>query len=128
MKRLSKFEVESLVNVVMSKLEKIENEKIEKNYGEFISKWNEELLELDKEVKIWANKFKKKQEQIRKEIKEKGWRCLEVNDWSNYVKIQKCDLVGYEVRNKIMDEIVINSLKENDIDSLLDSLVDKFKS
>lgn len=128
MKRLSKFEVESLVNVVVSKLEKIENEKIEKNYSEFISKWNEELLELDKEVEIWQNKLKKKQEQIRKEIKEKGWRYLEINDWSNYVKIQKCDLVGYEVRNKIMDEIVINSLKENDIDSLLDSLVDKFKS
>ncbi len=128
MKRLSKFEVESLVNVVVSKLEKIENEKIEKNYSEFISKWNEELLELDKEVEIWQNKLKKKQEQIRKEIKEKGWRYLEVNDWSNYVKIQKCDLVGYEVRNKIMDEIVINSLKENDIDSLLDSLVNKFKS
>lgn len=128
MKRLSKFEVESLVNVVVSKLEKIENEKIEKNYSEFISKWNEELLELGKEAKIWENKLNKKQEQIRKEIKEKGWRCLEVNEWNNYVKIQKYYLVDYEVRNKIMDEIVINSLKENDIDNLIDSLINKFKS
>jgi hypothetical protein len=36
--------------------------------------------------------------------------------------------MGNGLRSKINSEIVINSLKGNDIDSLIDSLVDKFKS
>jgi DNA gyrase/topoisomerase IV subunit A len=130
MKRLSKFEVESLVNVVMSKLEKIESqkiEKIEKECSKKISEWNKELLELDKEKEIISRMISKKNSEIEGEIRKKGWKGLYVNEWSSSVKIEKCDLVSYEVRSKIMDEIVINSLKENDIDSLLDSLVDKFK-
>ena len=128
MKRLSKFEVESLVNVVMSKLEKIESEKIEKECSKKISEWNKELLELDKEKEIISRMISKKNSEINGEIRKKGWKGLYVNEWSSSIKIEKCDLVSYEVRSKIMDEIVINSLKENDIDSLIDNLIDKFKS
>ncbi len=66
MKRLSKFEVESLVNVVVSKLEKIESEKLEKECVKFIGEWNKELVELNKERKIWEDKFNEKKEKIRK--------------------------------------------------------------
>ena len=128
MKKLSKFEVESLVNVVMSKLEEIESEKIEKVCSKKISEWNKELEELDKEKEIISRMISKKNSEIHEEIRKKGWKGLYVNEWSSCVRIEKTDLVSYKVRNKIMDEIVINSLKENDIDSLLDSLVDKFKS
>lgn len=131
MKRLSKFEVESLVNVVVSKLEKIESEKLEKECVEFISEWNKELVELNKERKIWEDKFKEKKEKIRKEIEVKGWKGVEVNGWccdNNFVRFNKNNFVEWSVRNKIMDEIVINSLKDNNVDGLLDSLVDKFKS
>jgi len=78
MKRLSKFEVESLVNVVVSKLEKIESEKFEKECIEFVDEWNKELEELNNERKIWEDKFKEKKEKIRKEIKVKGWKGVEV--------------------------------------------------
>jgi lipid A disaccharide synthetase len=132
MKRLSKFEVESLVNVVMSKLNVIESEKIEKECSESVSKWCEELEELDKERKSIVEKISERGREIGKVIKENGWKGVYVNVGyevgGGRVRIDKNNLVGYEVRSKIIDEIVINSLKENDIDSLLDSLVNKFKS
>ena len=128
MKKLSKFEVESLVNVVMSKLEEIESEKIEKVCSKKISEWNKELEELDKEKEIISRMISKKNSEIHEEIRKKGWKGLYVNEWSSCVRIEKTDLVSYKVRNKIMDEIVINSLKENDIDGLIDSLINKFKS
>ena len=131
MKRLSKFEVESLVNVVVSKLEKIESEKFEKECVEFVDEWNKELVELNNERKIWEDKFKEKKEKIRKEIRVKGWKGVEVNEWycdNNFVRFNENNFVEWSVRNKIMDEIVINNLKGNDIDSLIDSLINKFKS
>ena len=131
MKRLSKFEVESLVNVVVSKLEKIESEKFEKECVKFVDEWNKELVELNNERKIWEDKFKEKKEKIRKEIKVKGWKGVDVNEWfcdNNFVRFNENNFVEWSVRNKIMDEIVINNLKGNDIDSLIDSLINKFKS
>ena len=131
MKRLSKFEIESLVNVVVSKLEKIESEKFEKECVEFVDEWNKELVELNNERKIWEDKFKEKKEKIRKEIRVKGWKGVEVNEWycdNNFVRFNENNFVEWSVRNKIMDEIVINNLKGNDIDSLIDSLINKFKS
>ena len=38
------------------------------------------------------------------------------------------NLIDWSVRSKINDEIVVSNLKENNIDNLVDSLVDKFKS
>jgi hypothetical protein len=131
MKRLSKFEVESLVNVVVSKLEKIESEKFEKECVKFVDEWNKELVELNNERKIWEDKFKEKKEKIRKEIKVKGWKGVDVNEWycdNNFVRFNENNFVEWSVRNKIMDEIVINSLKDNNVDSLIDNLINKFKS
>ena len=131
MKRLSKFEIESLVNVVVSKLEKIESEKFEKECVKFVDEWNKELVELNNERKIWEDKFKEKKEKIRKEIKVKGWKGVDVNEWfcdNNFVRFNESNFVEWSVRVKIMDEIVINSLKDNDVEGLLDSLVNKFKS
>jgi hypothetical protein len=131
MKRLSKFEVESLVNVVVSKLEKIESEKLEKECVKFIGEWNKELVELNNERKIWEDKFKEKKEKIRKEIKVKGWKGVDVNEWfcdNNFVRFNESNFVEWSVRVKIMDEIVINSLKDNNVDSLIDNLINKFKS
>jgi hypothetical protein len=131
MKRLSKFEVESLVNVVVSKLEKIESEKFEKECVKFVDEWNKELVELNNERKIWEDKFKEKKEKIRKEIKVKGWKGVDVNEWfcdNNFVRFNESNFVEWSVRVKIMDEIVINSLKDNNVDSLIDNLINKFKS
>ena len=132
MKRLSKFEVESLVNVVMSKLNVIESEKIKSECSEKVDEWCKELEELDKEKNIINEKISKRGREIGEIIKENKWKGVYVNVGYGFnerrVRIEKNNLIGYEVRSKISDEIVINSLKENDIDVLLESLVNKFKS
>ena len=46
-----------------------------------------------------------------------------INESKNYYEVK-----GYGLRSKISNEIIINSLKGNDIDSLINSLIDKFKS
>ena len=131
MKRLSKFEVESLVNVVVSKLNVIESEKIEKECVGFIKEWNEELEKLDVERKIINEKISERGREISKVIKENGWKGIYVNVGyevgGGRIRINN-DLVDWNVKNKINDEIVISNLKENDIDSLIDNLVNKFKS
>ena len=64
-------------------------------------------------------------------IKENGWKGIYVNVGyevgGGRIRINN-DLVDWNVKNKINDEIVISNLKENDIDSLIESLVNKFKS
>ena len=132
MKRLSKFEVESLVNVVVSKLNVIESEKIENECEKFISGWNEELEKLDSERRIISEKISERGREIGKVIKEKGWKGVYVNVGfevgGGRVRMDRNNIIDWNVRSKISDEIVISNLKENDIDSLLDSLVNKFKS
>jgi hypothetical protein len=132
MKRLSKFEVESLVNVVVSKLNVIESEKIENECEKFISGWNEELEKLDSERRIISEKISERGREIGKVIKEKEWKGVYVNVGfevgGGRVRMDRNNIIDWNVRSKISDEIVISNLKENDIDSLLDSLVNKFKS
>lgn len=132
MKRLSRFEIESLVNVVMSKLNVIESEKVEKECSKRVDEWDKELKELISEKIKIEDKIREKSNEIYKEIREKGWKGISVNSGFSYdgknVKIEKNNLIDYNLRNKIIDEIVINNLKGNNVDMLIESLVDKFKS
>lgn len=126
MKKLSKFEVESLVDVVMSKLEEIESEKLEKEYGERIELWNKELKELREEFKVYENKYLKRLNEIRGnlsgEFNSNGW------DDSKLISINKGNLVHWNVRKKISSEIVISNLKDEGVENLIENLVNKFKN
>jgi hypothetical protein len=126
MKKLSKFEIESLVDVVMSKLDEIESEKLEKEYGERIKEWNEELDRLKKEYKVYENKFLNRLNEIRENLNGKfnsnGW------DDSKLISINKGNLVSWNLRNKINSEIVISNLKEEGVENLIENLVNKFKN
>ena len=125
MKKLSKFEIESLVDVVMSKLEEIESEKIEKEYGERIKEWNEELDKLKKEYEIYENKYLKRLSEIRENLNGK----FNSNGWDGkYISINKSNLVSWSVRRKISSEIVISNLKDEGVENLIENLVNKFKS
>ena len=138
MKRLSRFEVDCLVDVVESKVKEIEREKLVKECGEKVKEWNEELKKLLNEKKIWSDKLYKRIKEIDKEVKDKNWNGINVynddcysdvedmvfiNESKNYYEVK-----GYGLRSKISNEIIINSLKGNDIDSLIEGLVNKFKS
>ena len=138
MKRLSRFEVDCLVDVIENKVKEIEREKLVKECSEKVKEWNDELKLILSEKKIWSDKLCKRIEEIEKEVEDKNWHGINVynddcysdvedmvfiNESKNYYEVK-----GYGLRSKISNEIIINSLKGNDIDSLIDNLVNKFKS
>ena len=138
MKRLSRFEVDCLVDVIENKGKEIEREKLVKECSEKVKEWNDELKLILSEKKIWSDKLCKRIEEIEKEVEDKNWNGINVynddcysdvedmvfiNESKNYYEVK-----GYGLRSKISNEIIINSLKGNDIDSLIDNLVNKFKS
>ena len=138
MKRLSRFEVDCLVDVIENKVKEIEREKLVKECSEKVKEWNDELKLILSEKKIWSDKLCKRIEEIEKEVEDKNWNGINVynddcysdvedmvfiNESKNYYEVK-----GYGLRSKISNEIIINSLKGNDIDSLIDNLVNKFKS
>ena len=138
MKRLNRFEVDCLVDVIENKVKEIEREKLVKECSEKVKEWNDELKLILSEKKIWSDKLCKRIEEIEKEVEDKNWNGINVynddcysdvedmvfiNESKNYYEVK-----GYGLRSKISNEIIINSLKGNDIDSLIDSLVNKFKS
>ena len=138
MKRLSRFEVDCLVDVIENKVKEIEREKLVKECSEKVKEWNDELKLILSEKKIWSDKLCKRIEEIEKEVEDKNWNGINVynddcysdvedmvfiNESKNYYEVK-----GYGLRSKISNEIIINSLKGNDIDSLINSLIDKFKS
>ena len=138
MKRLNRFEVDCLVDVIENKVKEIEREKLVKECSEKVKEWNDELKLILNEKKIWSDKLCKRIEEIEKEVEDKNWNGINVynddcysdvedmvfiNESKNYYEVK-----GYGLRSKISNEIIINSLKGNDIDSLIDNLVNKFKS
>jgi hypothetical protein len=85
-----------------------------------------------------SDKLDERIKEINKELLVNDWNG--VNVYNNDCYSVKGDMVminenksyygvmGNGLRSKISNEIVVNSLKGNDIDSLIDSLIDKFKS
>ena len=138
MKRLNRFEVDCLVDVIENKVREIEKEKLEKECGEKVKEWNDELKLILSEKKIWSDKLCKRIEEIDKEVKDKNWNGINVyNDDDYYSDVEDMVFISESknyygmmgsLRSKINNEIIINSLKGNDIDSLIDNLVNKFKS
>ena len=138
MKRLSRFEVDCLVDVVESKVKEIEREKLVKECSEKVKEWNDELKLILSEKKIWSDKLCKRIEEIEKEVEDKNWNGINVYNDDCYSDVEDMVFInesknyyavmGSGLRSKISNEIIINSLKGNDIDSLIDNLVDKFKS
>ena len=138
MKRLNRFEVDCLVDVIENKVREIEREKLEKECGEKVKEWNEELKKLLSEKKKWSDKICKKMEEIEKEVEDKNWNGINVYNDDCYSDVEDMVMInesknyyavmGSGLRSKINNEIIINSLKGNDIDNLINSLIDKFKS
>ena len=138
MKRLSRFEVDCLVDVIENKVKEIEREKLVKECSEKVKEWNDELKLILSEKKIWSDKLCKRIEEIEKEVEDKNWNGINVYNDDCYSDVEDMVFInesknyyavmGSGLRSKISNEIIINSLKGNDIDSLIDNLVDKFKS
>ena len=124
--------------MIENKVKEIEREKLVKECSEKVKEWNDELKLILSEKKIWSDKLCKRIEEIEKEVEDKNWNGINVYNDDCYSDVEDMVFInesknyyavmGSGLRSKISNEIIINSLKGNDIDSLIDNLVDKFKS
>ena len=113
-------------------------EEAQDSINQSVKEWNEELKKLLSEKKKWSDKICKKMEEIEKEVEDKNWNGINVYNDDCYSDVEDMVMInesknyyavmGNGLRSKINNEIIINSLKGNDIDSLINSLIDKFKS
>ena len=122
MRNLKKFEIDAIVNTVVEQLEKKEKSK-------FI--WLNEFDEINKIIKEKdeeINKLRDDLEKLKTEYKNKYKTHKRINFYSNDEFIQENTIssVGYEVRQKIENEIIISNLKDENVDNLIEKLIEKF--
>jgi hypothetical protein len=139
MKKLRSFEIDAIVNCVYGKLEEKRKSEIKwkSEYDEVNRMVREKGLEINKlieEFSLLRNKFKS----------ELGNDVIKINEYSyeinfdmssvgrynenyDFISKNKGNFISYDVKNKIKNEIVMSNLRDEEIDSLVDKLVEKFK-
>jgi hypothetical protein len=137
MKKLSRIELDVVVNEVINNIKGIEEKKVNKlfeisdNKDLFLEKINE-IEKLEKEIEKLVNEVR----DIENKFNDEGLRVFFINKGSrNYgnskrlfsinLKDSKGD--SYKLYKDIEKEIILSSLKELNIDNLIESLIEKFK-
>ena len=134
MKKLSRIELDVVVNEVVNNIKKIEEKKVNKlfeisdNKDLFLEKVNE-IKELEDKV----NLLKEEIREIENKFSEEGLSVFFNRGYNNNNKrlfsISLKDSKGgsYCLYKEIEKEIILSSLKELNIDNLINNLIEKFK-
>jgi L-lactate utilization protein LutB len=134
MKKLSRIELDVVVNEVVNNIKKIEEKKVNKlfeisdNKDLFLEKVNE-IKELEDKV----NLLKEEIREIENKFKEEGISVYFNRGYNNndrkLFNISLKDSKGdsYKLYKDVEKEIILSSLKELNVDSLIESLIEKFK-
>lgn len=135
MKKLSRLELDVIVNEVVNNIKKIEEKKVNKLFE--ISDNKDLFLEKVNEIKKLEDKVNLLKEEIREienKFKEEGIsvyfnRGYNNNNNRKLFNISLIDSKGgsYCLYKEIEKEIILSSLKELNVDSLIESLIEKFK-
>ena len=124
MKKLSRLELDVIVNEVVNNIKKIEEKKVNK------------LFEISDNKDLFLKKVNeiKELEEIENKFKEEGIsvyfnRGYNNNNNRKLFNISLIDSKGgsYCLYKEIEKEIILSSLKELNVDSLIESLIEKFK-
>jgi hypothetical protein len=134
MKKLSRIELDVVVNEVINNLKKIEEKKVNKlfeisdNKDLFLKKVNE-IIELENKVDLLKEEIR----DIENKFKEEGLnvyfnRGFNNNDKKRFnISLKDSEVNNYSLYKEIEKEIILSSLKELNIDNLIESLIEKFK-
>jgi hypothetical protein len=137
MKKLSRIELDVVVNEVINNLKKIEEKKVNKlfeisdNKDLFLKKVNE-IIELENKVDLLKEEIR----DIENKFKEEGLSVFFIGkDSRNYgnrnrlfnISLKNSEVNNYSLYKEIEKEIILSSLKELNIDNLIESLIEKFK-
>jgi hypothetical protein len=134
MKKLSRIELDVVVNEVVNNIKKIEEKKVNKLFE--ISDNKDLFLEKVNEIKKLEDKVNLLKEELRdieNKFKEEGISVYFNRGFNNnngkLFNISLIDSKGgsYCLYKEIEKEIILSSLKELNIDSLIESLIEKFK-
>lgn len=139
MKKLRSFEIDAIVNCVYGKLEEKRKEEIKwkSEYDEvnkIIREKGEEINKLIDEFYLLRNKFKSELDKDIVKVDEYSWEIYfdmsgigRYNSNYDFISKNKANLVSWDVRSKIKNEIILSNLRDKEVDSLIDELVEKFK-
>ena len=139
MKKLRSFEIDAIVSCVYGKLEEKRKSEIKwKNeYDEvnkIIREKGEEINKLIDEFYLLRNKFKSELDKDIVKVDEYNWEIYfdmsgigRYNENYDFISKNKSNLVSWNVRSKIKNEIILSNLRDKEVDSLIDELVEKFK-
>jgi hypothetical protein len=137
MKKLSKIELDVVVNEVINNLKVIEENEVNdlfknsKNKDLFLSKVSE-IKELEDKI----NSLKKEVDEIEKDFENDGLRVYFINEGNrNYkekdklfnVRLLNSSVGNYSLYKNIEKEIILSSLEELNVRDLIKDLVEKFK-
>ena len=137
MKKLSKIELDVVVNEVINNLKVIEENEVNdlfknsKNKDLFLSKVSE-IKELEDKI----NSLKKEVDEIDKDFENDGLRVYFINEGNrNYkekdklfnVRLLNSSVGNYSLYKNIEKEIILSSLEELNVKDLIKDLVEKFK-
>ena len=137
MKKLSKIELDVVVNEVIDNLKVIEENEVNdlfknsKNKDLFLSKVSE-IKELEDKI----NSLKKEVDEIEKDFENDGLRVYFISEGNrNYkekdklfnVRLLNSSVGNYSLYKNIEKEIILSSLEELNVRDLIKDLVEKFK-
>jgi hypothetical protein len=134
MKKLSKIELDVVVNEVVNNIKEIEEKKVNKLFE--ISDNKDLFLEKVNEIKKLEDKINLLKEELRdieNKFKEEGISVYFNRGFNNnngkLFNISLKDSKGdsYKLYKDVEKEIILSSLKELNVDSLIESLIEKFK-
>jgi hypothetical protein len=134
MKKLSRIELDVVVNEVVNNIKEIEEKKVNKLFE--ISDNKDLFLEKVNEIKKLEDKINLLKEELRdieNKFKEEGISVYFNRGFNNnngkLFNISLKDSKGgsYCLYKEIEKEIILSSLKELNVDSLIESLIEKFK-
>lgn len=139
MKKLRSFEIDAIVNCVYGKLEEKRKEEIKwkSEYDEvnkIIREKGEEINKLIDEFYLLRNKFKSELDKDIVKVDEYNWEINfdmsgigRYNSNYDFISKNNGNLVSWNVKSKIRNEIILSNLRDKEVDSLIDELVEKFK-
>jgi hypothetical protein len=134
MKKLSRIELDVVVNEVVNNIKEIEEKKVNKLFE--ISDNKDLFLEKVNEIKKLEDKINLLKEELRdieNKFKEEGISVYFNRGFNNnngkLFNISLKDSKGdsYKLYKDVEKEIILSSLKELNVDSLIESLIEKFK-
>jgi hypothetical protein len=133
MKKLRNYEIDALVEVIWKKLN---DEKRSKMI--WIGKFDEINLLMKKkgnEINRLIDEFYKVREDFKKQFGNNSgnWVLYNMsgigryNDREEFVKINECDLLNWNLKNNIRNEIIVSNIEGN-ISDIIDVLFEKYKN